>query len=93
MLFNRHETVTTTELVRNLSALVDQVRLTGRQLFITKGNQTVAQLSPPPKTGYPISQLDAYFASLPKLNEDSHHALEDLKKIRKQATLPENPWG
>ena len=60
--------------------------------FITKGNQTIAQLSSPLKAGYPISQLDAYFASLPKLNEDSYRASEDLKKIRRQATLPKHSW-
>ena len=57
MRFDIKESVTTTELVRNLSVVIDRVRLTGRRLAITKGSQTVAELSPPAKGGYPIARL------------------------------------
>jgi antitoxin (DNA-binding transcriptional repressor) of toxin-antitoxin stability system len=38
-----HDTITATELVRNLSVIIDKVRLTGHSLYITKGSQTVAE--------------------------------------------------
>jgi len=88
-----HDTITSTELVRNLSVAIDRVRLTGHSLYITKGSQTVAELSPPPKRGVAMSQLSALLKSLPRLGTDATVMAEDLDHIRHQANLPENPWG
>ena len=88
-----HETVSATELVRNLSALIDKVRISGRSLHITKGSQTVAELNPPPKTGLLIGELELLLASLPTLGKDGHTLADDIKHIRKYGQLPENPWG
>lgn len=90
---NPHEAITTTELVRNLAVVIDRVRITGRRLAITKGSQTVAELSPPSKAGYPIAQLGELLASLPKLGRGAQAMADDQKRIRRQATLPENPWA
>ena len=35
-----HDSITATELVRNLSFIIDKVRMTGHSLYITKGSQT-----------------------------------------------------
>lgn len=86
------ESVTTTELVRNLSVAIDRVRLTGRRLAITKGSQTVAELSPPPKGGYPIARLGELLASLPKLDADDRAMADDLALIRQAGELPDTPW-
>ena len=80
-----HNTMTATELVRNLSVAIDKVRITGQSLFITKGSQTVAQLCPPAKPGFPIAQLAALLKSLPKLGEDASAMTQDLKTIRRRA--------
>lgn len=87
-----HESITATELVRNLSAAIDKVRVSGRSLYITKGTQTVAELSPPPKAGFPMTNLTDFLASLPKLNDDAEAMANDLRKIRAQAGLPETSW-
>lgn len=87
-----HDTITATELVRNLSLAIDKVRITGQSLYITKGSQTVAELSPPPKPGLPINQLADLINSLPKLGEDASAMAEDFKTIRRRARLPDTPW-
>lgn len=86
------EAITATELVRNLSAVVDQVRISRRSVYITKGSLTVAELRPPPKAGYPISRLAEFLKSLPGLSDDASAFEEDLVTIKREARLPENPW-
>ncbi|MCF6255780.1 MAG: hypothetical protein L3J98_15930 [Gammaproteobacteria bacterium] len=85
--------MTATELVRNLSVAIDKVRITGYSLYITKGSQTVAELSPPPKSGLPIGKLAELLRSLPKPGDDASATVKDLDNIRRQASLPRNPWG
>lgn len=86
------DTISTTELVRNLAVVIDRVRISGRRLAITKGNQTVAELSPPPKAGYPIADLGTLLASLPGLGEGAQSMADDFAQIRQRAALPGNPW-
>ncbi|MEE9493593.1 MAG: hypothetical protein V3W04_09490 [Gammaproteobacteria bacterium] len=88
-----HDAITATELVRNLAVAIDKVRITGHSLYITKGSQTVAELSPPPKPGLPINKLAGLLKSLPRLGDDISAMDKDLETIRRQANLPENPWG
>ncbi len=88
----QHETITATQLARNVSASIDKVRMSGQSLYITKGSQTVAELSPPPKSGFPIRKLADMISALPELGDDAQPMLEHLTWIRKQAKLPENPW-
>jgi antitoxin (DNA-binding transcriptional repressor) of toxin-antitoxin stability system len=87
-----HDTITATELVRNLSVIIDKVRLTGHSLYITKGSQTVAELSPPPKPGLPMNKLAGLLKSLPKSGDDVSAMSRDLEKIRRHTGLPDNPW-
>jgi antitoxin (DNA-binding transcriptional repressor) of toxin-antitoxin stability system len=92
MMQTAHESISATELVRNLSAMIDKVRMSGRSLYITKGTQTVAELSPPPRSGYPIVKLASLLNSLPKLDSDAEAMAKDLKKIKARAGLPESSW-
>ncbi len=87
-----HESVSATELARNLSAVIDKVRISGRSLSITKGSQTVAELRPPSKPGYPAEKLAALLNSLPRLDNEADSMAKDLTRIRQSAQLPENPW-
>ena len=84
--------ITATELVRNLSLFIDQVRISGQSLYITKGSQTVAELSPAPKVGYPINRLADLLNTLPKLNEEAQAMSDDIKQIKQSSNLPESPW-
>lgn len=87
-----HTTISTTELVRNLSSIIDKIRISGQSLFITKGTQTVAELSPPPESGYPISHLSNFLSSLPTLHDDASSMAEDLQTLKQKAELPESLW-
>jgi antitoxin (DNA-binding transcriptional repressor) of toxin-antitoxin stability system len=89
---NSHETISATDLVRNLSAMIDKVRISGRSLYITKGLQTIAELSPPPKSGFPIKNLASFIKTLPSLGNDAEDMAQDIKSIKNSARLPGNPW-
>ena len=89
----KHESISATELARNISTSVDKVRVSGKSIYITKGTQTVAELCPPPKTGYPVDQLAEMISSLPGLGVDTEAMSSDLKKVRQQAKLPGDPWA
>lgn len=86
------DSISATELARNISMSIDTVRMTGQSLYITKGSQTVAELCPPPKRGFPIARLAEMIAILPKLGDDSKRMAKDIERIRSKAALPENPW-
>jgi hypothetical protein len=87
-----HESISATELVRNFSAMVDKVRISGKSIYITKGIQTIAELSPPSKSGFPIQNLKNFIIALPSLNEDAQSMLDDVTSIKGNAKLPRNPW-
>ena len=87
-----HETISATDLVRHFSAMIDKVRISGRSLYITKGIQTIAELSPPPKSGFPIKNLASFIKTLPSLGTDAKEMSQDIKSIKNRAELPENPW-
>ncbi|MGH8426769.1 MAG: hypothetical protein ACRES7_02160 [Gammaproteobacteria bacterium] len=87
-----HDTISTTQLARNLSAAIDRVRIHRRTLAITKGKRVVAELNPPPQAGYPVAKLAQLLESLPKLGKDAAGMAGDLARIRRQAPMPGNPW-
>lgn len=87
-----NDTITATDLVRNLSAAIDTVRITGHRLRITKGSQTVAELCPPSKPGLPISKLAGVLRALPKLGDEAAVMAKDVGNLRRKARLPDNPW-
>lgn len=89
----QHEFITATELARNVATSIDKVRVSGRSLYITKGAQTVAELCPPPREGFPIEQLSAFVASLPKLGSDGPSFRQDIDSMRQQAEIPGDPWA
>lgn len=88
----QHETISATDLVRNFSTIVDQVRVSGRSLYITKGVQTIAELSPPPQSGFPIKNLANFLKSLPNLKDDAKKFSKDIRAMKNSIQLPENPW-
>lgn len=90
--FMQHESISATELARNVATSVDKVRVSGKSIYITKGRQIVAELCPPPKTGFPVDQLAEMIASLPGLGNDAEVMAKDIKKTRRHANLPGNLW-
>lgn len=60
---------------------------------ITKGNQTIAQLVPAAKKGFPIDQLNVFFQELPHLGVKGNARMaDDLKTIHNDALLPGSAW-
>ncbi len=92
MTIKKHESISATELARNVSMSIDKVRISGRSMYITKGSQTVAELCPPPKSGFSVEKLGDLLRSLPKLGTDAEFMKIDLEKVRVQAKLPGNSW-
>ncbi len=86
-------TINATDLVRNLSSTIDQVRISGKPLLITKGAKAVAELRPPPKEGFPIIRLQELLESLPTLEKEQKGMLWDVEKVRKKSGLPKHPWA
>lgn len=84
----KRESISATELARNLASTIDHVRLSGQVVDITKGKQIIAQLTPAKSKGFSIEQLEDFFQGLPHL--DDHSLEDDLKKIRDQANLPDD---
>jgi hypothetical protein len=74
-------------------------RTAGRNHFTVEDkeyvNEVVARIVPaaPPRT-VKVADLDGLFAKLPKLDpEDAERFEQDLRSIRREATLPESKWG
>lgn len=86
------EGVSATFLVRNFSTVLDEVRMSGTSVDITKGNRAVARLMPPQKSGLPISQLADFLALLPELGEDTGAFKDDIQQIKEAAQLPDSVW-
>jgi antitoxin (DNA-binding transcriptional repressor) of toxin-antitoxin stability system len=86
-------TIKATDLVRNLSSTIDQVRISGRPLLITKGAKAVAELRPPPRVGFPVIRLQELLESLPTLGKEQKALLRDVGKVRKKSGLPQDPWA
>lgn len=87
------QTINATDLVRNFSSTIDQVRISGRPLLITKGAKAVAELRPPPKVGFPVMRLQELFESLPTLGKEQKGMLRDVVKVRKKSGLPKDSWA
>jgi antitoxin (DNA-binding transcriptional repressor) of toxin-antitoxin stability system len=90
--FGDHETISATKIVRNFSAAVDRVRYTGKSLYITKGSKTIAELTPPPKSGFPTQCLKELFDALPSLGSDATTFAKDIKSLNHNAPIPDDPW-
>lgn len=88
----KNESISATELARNVAMSIDKVRYTRTSLDITKGAQVVATLSPPQKLGMPIKSLVELLSSLPKLGDDADAFAVDIETIKTKASLPDNPW-
>lgn len=88
----KHQTISTTELARNVAMSIDQVRISGQALDITKGSQVVAALVPPPKPSLPVQALAEVLSTLPLLDDKANNFAEDIAVIKTRAKLPDSPW-
>ena len=84
-------TLTTTNLARNLSEYLNQVRYQQTSFDIQRGNDVIARLCPVARlSGYPIERLDEFFANLPALDEAEADAMLADIHAATQALPPES---
>ena len=70
------KTVTATEVVRNFSDILNQVRYQSAEFDIVRGKEVIARLMPPaPAGGVPLDQLGALLQALPRLGSREADAL------------------
>ena len=90
----RSQIISATEAARSFSEILNQVHYQGKVFEIHRGADAVAEIRPVGPTGLPVVALNRLFAELPKLGkEEAERFKKDLRRIRKQAGRPENPWG
>jgi antitoxin (DNA-binding transcriptional repressor) of toxin-antitoxin stability system len=70
------KTVTATEVVRNFSDIINQVRYQSAEFEIVRGKEVVARLVPPaPPGGVPLDKLGELISALPRLGRREADAL------------------
>lgn len=87
------QTISATELARNLANVIDQVRISHTRMTITKGNQAVAQLVPVAGNGTKLADLQVLLDNHSLSSTEQQNFNEDLETIRHAADLPESPWA
>ena len=87
------DSISATELVRNLASIIDYVRINKVFVTITKGKQSIAELGPVKKQGYPIKNLAKLMDSVFSLDQEEALALSKIvQETRKHAKIEDDPW-
>ena len=86
------EKISTTELARNLSSIIDRVRINHTHITITKRNQSIAELIPAHQQGFPVARLAEFLKNQSLAPVNQKEFSKDLDLIRKKSSLPDNPW-
>lgn len=86
------EKISATELARNLSSIIDRVRINRTHIIITKRNQSIAELIPAHQQGFPVAKLAEFLKDLPLDSVEQKEFRKDLDLIRKESLLPDSPW-
>ncbi|HGG58369.1 MAG TPA: hypothetical protein ENK26_00430 [Gammaproteobacteria bacterium] len=86
------ETITVTELARNLATVIDHVRISSTQVSITRGSQTVAKLSPVVQPGLTLGGLLDVLQRSPLADDERQDYAADLELAHDSASIPPSPW-
>jgi len=86
------ETITVTELARNLASVIDHVRISSTRVSVTRGTQTVAEISPAVQPGITLGNLLDILQRESWTNKEKLRYAADLKTVRESAALPPSPW-
>jgi antitoxin (DNA-binding transcriptional repressor) of toxin-antitoxin stability system len=85
--------ISVTEAERDFSNLVDRVYSEDISVELERGDQVVACLTPAgPRSPLKVQDLNAFLASLPKLEDDAEAFSEHLRAIRRDFPAEVNPW-
>jgi len=84
--------ITSTEAARTFSELLNVVRYQGKSFDIKRGKEVVARIVPAGPT-LSLGDLEAFLKGLPSLSDADSQAFEkDIKAIRGEMKLEDNPW-
>jgi antitoxin (DNA-binding transcriptional repressor) of toxin-antitoxin stability system len=85
--------ISVTEAERDFSNLVNRVYSEGISVELERGDKVVACLTPAgPRSPLKVQDLNAFLASLPKLDDDSEAFSQDIRAIRRDFPTEANPW-
>jgi len=87
--------VTATELARNLSTLLGEIRYRRIDLEVTKGDEVIARVLPPEArpASCSVDRLDDLFRHLPRLEPQGAEAFaSDVREARKGLVESESAW-
>jgi antitoxin (DNA-binding transcriptional repressor) of toxin-antitoxin stability system len=87
------KTLTVTEMSRKFADYINRVSYRRESFTLIRGNRPVAEVRPVP-SGIKMSELPAFFASLPRLSaEDAEQFAEDIEYARRSAMIEDyDPW-
>lgn len=86
------ESITVTELARNLATVIDRVRISSTQVSITRGSQTVAKLSPVTQPGMTLGGLLDVLKSSALSADEQQSFAADMQSVHTSATVPPSSW-
>jgi prevent-host-death family protein len=87
-----NEHISATELVRNLSGIIDRVRMNRTPITITKGNQAVAQIVPVLSSRMTLADL-SQLLKVDRLNRAQKQSFQkDIDAMTEQEVIPKSSW-
>ncbi len=87
------ERINVTQAARNFSDLLNRVYYQGISVELERNNKVIARLVPVrPAARLRVEDLNAFFASLPKLGEDAEAFAEGVRSIRRALPPERSPW-
>ncbi len=86
------EKISATEFARNVSSVIDRVRINRTHVIITKRNQSIAEIIPAHRQGFPATRLAAFLNEQPLNPGERKELHKDLDLIRKESSLPDSSW-
>jgi len=85
--------ISVTEAERDFSKLVNRVYAEGISVELERGDKVIARLTPAgPRSPVKVHDLNAFLASLPKLEDDAEAFGADVRAIRRDFPAEANPW-
>lgn len=87
------EQVSVTQAARGLSDLLNRAAYQGASFELTRGGRRIARLVPAgPSETVKVSELNAIFARLPKLDDDADAFERDIADAQSVLVPDRDPW-
>ncbi len=87
------ERINVTQAARNFSDLLNRVYYQGVSVELERNNKVIARIVPVKPAGtLQAKDLNAFFASLPKLGDDAEAFAEDVLRVRRELPPERSPW-